>query len=103
MQASAQVFKIAFTVQAHIFVAGDAGNDFGLVVLPKPLKYATASSRGKRGAPRARPWLPVPSCAFDGHQILRREGALVGKVVIKTVFDHRADGDLGIGNSSLTA
>ena len=32
---------------------------------------------------------------FDGGQVVGREGAIIGKVVIKSVFDHRAYGDLG--------
>ena len=34
---------------------------------------------------------------FDLRQIVRREGLVLGKVVIEAVFDHRADGDLRAG------
>jgi hypothetical protein len=38
---------------------------------------------------------------FDRSQIFRRERPLIGKVVIKTILDHRSDGDLGLGEQLL--
>ena len=34
---------------------------------------------------------------FDGRQVFRRKRARIGKVVIETVLDHRADGHLRLG------
>ena len=43
----------------------------------------------------------VRPCAFDRRQIFRREWARVGEVVVETVFDRRADGDLRLGEQLL--
>ena len=38
---------------------------------------------------------------LDRDQVLRREGPLVGEVVVEAVLDHRSDGDLGVGKELL--
>jgi hypothetical protein len=38
---------------------------------------------------------------LDGSQVLGRERALVGEVVVEAVLDDRADGDLGLGKQLL--
>jgi hypothetical protein len=93
--APAQVFKIAFAVQADFLIGRDAGNDFGLVML------AQASEIGHRLVTRQHPahhrLILVGQLAhafFNGHQVFGRERTAVGEIVIKTVVDHGTDGDL---------
>src|SRR5690606_28278845 len=38
---------------------------------------------------------------FNGFQVLGRESTLVGKVVVKAIVDHRANGDLRVWKQAL--
>ena len=95
VRATAQVFKLAFTVKRHILVGRDAFNDFGLVKLTQALEishclitrqHATCHGfvqRRQRG-----------HFFLDGGEVLEGERTLVRKVVEKAVFNHWANGDL---------
>jgi len=102
MRAAAQVFKGALAVQAQGFVARDAGDDLGLVVLALGLEV-----RHRCVAPEqaALDFFVFGSefehFVLDCRQVFGCERAFVGKVVIKTVLDHRADGHLRIGEQFL--
>ena len=102
MGAAAQVLEVAFAVQAHVFIAGDAGNDLGLVVLAQALEIGHGFvARQHAALHRLVLGGEFGHALLDRRQILGRERALVGEVVEEAVLDHRADGDLGIGKQLL--
>ena len=99
---TAQVNELAFAVQRNIFIAWNAGNNFGLVVFALVFE--------KLHGIIAHPFFAsnyfiepgqLGHFFLDRFQIFRGEGALVGKVVVKPVFDHRANGDLRRGEQFL--
>jgi hypothetical protein len=82
----------------------DAGDDLGLVGLAQALEVGHGLVARQHAAHHRLVLLgQLGHLLLDGGQVFRREGALVGEVVVEAVLDHRADGDLGVGNSSLTA
>ena len=95
VRAAAEVLKKAFTVERNILASRDRADDFGLVVLAHGFEIGhrliarqhTAHNRLVLGRQLSHP-------LFDGLQVFGREGALVRKIVIKPVLDHRADGHL---------
>ena len=96
--AAAQIFKSAFAVQAHVFIAGDAGNDLGLVVLALVLEMRHRFIAWQHTAlHRLILVSQLGHLLFDSDQVFRRKGALVREVVVEAVFNHGADGDLRIG------
>jgi hypothetical protein len=104
VRAAAQVLEAAFGVQRHVLAGRDAADDLGLVVLADALEVRHGLV-ARQHAPRDRFVLggQLRHALLDGHQVLGREGALVREVVEEAVLDHRADGHLRLGNSSLTA
>ena len=95
--AAAKVFKLPFTVQTHVFIAGNAGNDFSLVVFTQALEISHSFiARQHPAHHRLVLRRQLSHLLLDGCQIFRCKGALVRKVVIKPVFDHWPDGDLRI-------
>ncbi len=102
VRAAAQVLEGALAIQADVFVARDAGDDLGLVVLAQALEVLdrlvarqhAAHHRLVLGGQRFHLFL-------DGHQVIGCEGALVAEVVVKAVVDHWADGDLRLREQRL--
>ncbi|MCY1534509.1 hypothetical protein D9M68_698850 [compost metagenome] len=95
--AAAQIFECAFAVERHIFVARDAGNDFGLVVLPHALEIRHGFVARQHAAHHRLVLVgKLGHALFDRHQIIGREGPLVREVVEEAVLDHRADGHLRV-------
>ena len=100
--ATAQVLKCALAVQRDVLVAGNAGDDLGLVMLAQPLEVGHSLVAWQHAAHHGLILGSQLGHAFlDGDQILGREGALIGEVVEKTVLDHRANRHLGIGKQLL--
>ena len=96
--AAAQVFKIALAVQRHVLVAGNAGNDFCFVVLALPFEIRHGFVAWQHTAHHRLVFArQLRHALFDGHQVFRREGTLVRKIVEEPVFNHRANGHLRIG------
>ena len=95
MRPAAQVDPVALPVEADLVLVRNAGDDLGLVDLPQSREEL---HRLIARHDAARDFLVCPGqlghLRFDGREILRGEGALVGKVVIKAVLDDRADGHL---------
>ena len=95
MRAAAQVFERAFAVQRHVFIARDAGDDLGLVGFAQAFEVFDGLIARQHAAHHGLVLGGQLAHLFlDGDQVLGREGALVGKVVIKAVLDHWANRDL---------
>ncbi len=98
MRAATQIDEIGLPVQRNRLVRGDVGDDLRLVFLAHgaeesdrlAARHHRALHRNILGGQFLHPRL-------DALQVLGGEGPLESEVVIKTVFDHRADGDLGTG------
>ncbi len=95
---AAQVDPVALAVERNRVLLGDRGDDLRLVDL------ALVAEEFHRLV--ARHLAPVHGqvapgdlghALFDRREILGRERALVGKVVVEAVFDHRPDGHLRLG------
>ncbi len=102
VRAAAEIDEIPFAIQADGLVGRDRCDDFRLVVLA----YALEVSHGVV----AQPFLARDGLVFlrqlghlflDGFQVLGGEGPRVREIVIKAVFDDRADGDLRIRKQRL--
>ena len=95
---AAQVFKAALAIQADILIAGDTGNDLGFVVLAQGFEVRHGFV-ARQHAPCYRFVLAsqVRHALFNGFEVFRGKGPLVGEIVEKTVFDHRANRDLRLG------
>ncbi|CAM5197645.1 hypothetical protein CDEN61S_00385 [Castellaniella denitrificans] len=102
VRAAAQVDEVALAVQADLFVGGDRGDDLGLVGLADAAEelhgLVPVPFLARHGFVAARQFGHL---LFDGFQVFRREGPLVREIVVETVVDDRADGDLGVGKQGL--
>jgi len=95
MGATAQVFEVAFAVEAHVLARRDGADDLCLVVLTQPLEIGHSFIARQHAAYHRLVFGgQLTHALFDGHQVFGREGTAVRKVVIKAVVDHRTDGDL---------
>ena len=98
MGSAAQILKGTFAVQAHIFLGGNAGNDFRLVVLPQRFEVGNGLVAWQNAANNG--FIQIgQGChfLFDRDQVIRSEWPVVRKIVIEAVFDHRPNGDLRFG------
>ncbi len=95
MRSAAQVDPIALPVQADLVLVRNAGDDLGLVDLTQTLEepHRLVARQDAAGDFLVRLG-ELGHLRFDGGEILRGEGTLVGKVVIEAVLDDRADGHL---------
>src|SRR5690606_39984503 len=94
--------EIAFAIQADRLVGRNGGNDLCLVVLANALEELDSIVAQPLFAGNHFVFLgQFRHFLFNGFQILGRKGTLVGKVVIKAVVNHRADGNLGIRKQAL--
>ena len=98
MGPTTKIDKSALPIEANVVSCRDRGDDLGLVALADRFEkghclITTPDFPGHRFV-LARQF---GHAQLDRLQVLRCEGALVGKVVEKAVVDHRADRDLGIG------
>ena len=95
MRSAAQVDPVALPVEADFLLLRNAGDDLGLVDLTQsPEELHRLIARHDAAGDFLVRLGQLGHLRFDGREILRREGALVGKVVVKAVLDDRADGDL---------
>jgi hypothetical protein len=95
MGSAAEIDEVAFTVQPDRLAVGDRRDDLGLVLLADRLEEADC----RLAVPLlARDLLiqpgELPHPPLDGGQVVGREGALIGEVVVEAVLDDRADGHL---------
>ena len=96
VRATAQVGELAFAVQAQHLIGRNGRNDLGLVGLADTLEVGHGVVTRQLVALYRNVFLGQLLHLFlDGHQVFRGKRALVGKIVVKAVFDFRADGDLG--------
>ena len=100
--ATAQVFKLAFAVQGHVLVRRDAFDNLGLVVLAQTLEISHRLV-ARQYAARDGLIQCSQSChlLLNSNQVFWGEGALVRKVIKETMLNHRADGDLRLGEQLL--
>ena len=102
MRPATQVDPLALAIQADGLVRGNAGDDLGLVVLAEVLEKAHRFvARHLAAQHREIALHDLGHLRFDRGEIFGREGSLVGEVVVETIFDHRADGHLRIGEQGL--
>src|SRR5690606_14405281 len=90
-----EVDEITFTVQRNLLVGGNGLDQFSLVFLT----HVEEELDGCVAFPDFAGNGNVLFCQFghaflDGGQVFRGKWAYVGEVVVKTVVDDRADGDL---------
>ena len=92
MWAAAEIDEITFTIERHLLTRRDGTNQFRLVLLTL-IKEELDRLVAIPDFARHRNILlrEFGHALFNGRQIFRREGALVGKVVIKAVVHHRPD------------
>jgi hypothetical protein len=80
VRAAAQVLEGAFAVQAHILVAGDGGNDLGLVGFADALEVLHGLVARQHAAHHRLVLVgQLGHLLFDGGQIFGREGRLYEK------------------------
>ena len=97
VRAAAQIFKRAFFVQTHIFIGRNAANDFCFVMLAEPFEISHRLITRQHTAQHRLVFVgQFGHALFDGSQIFQGERTAVREVVIKTVFNDRANGDLCI-------
>ncbi len=95
MRSAAQVDPVALPVEADLVLVRNASDDLGLVEFTQAFEelHRLISRHDAAGDFLVRPG-EFGHLRFDGLEILRGKGTLVGKVVIKAVLDDRADGHL---------
>ena len=102
VRAAAQVLELAFAIERHVFALRDAGNDLRLVGLAETLEVGHGLVARQHAALDLLVLLrELDHLRLDGRQILRREGPLVGEVVVEAVLDDRADRHLRLGEQLL--
>ncbi len=102
MRAAAQVDKIPLAVQRNHFASRNGRDDFRLVFLTEPPKECHRFIAVHLGARHRQPGAcQLLHALLDGCEILGRERALIGKIVIEAILDHRPDGDLRIRKQTL--
>ncbi len=97
MRATAQVDEIAFAIQRNGLIGRNRLNQLSLVLFAQIKEeldgIVTLPFLAADGDILLR---ELGHALFDRHQIFRRKGARIGKVIIKAIFNDRPDGDLGI-------
>ena len=102
MRAATEVGEVTLTVQAEHFARRDGFDDLGLVGFANRLEVSNGFiARQLVALDRNIRLGQLGHFLFDGGQIVRGERALVAEVVVKAVFDGRADGHLRIGEQRL--
>ena len=95
VRTAAQVGELAFGVQRHVLVRRDRRDDLGLVVFADRLEVRDGFvARQHLAGDRLVLLGELRHLLLDGLQVVRGERALVREVVVETVVDHGADGDL---------
>ena len=93
-----QVFKLALTVQGHILVGRNAGNDFSLVMLTQTFEMCHRLVAWQHPANHGLIQLrELGHLFFNGFQVIGGEWPRVREIVEKAVLDHGPDGDLRLG------
>jgi len=102
VRAPAQVGEAALGVQRDILARRDAGDDLGLVGLADALEVGDGLvARQHRAHDLLVLLRELRHLGLDRREVLGRERALVGEVVIEAVLDDRADRDLRVGEQLL--
>ena len=97
VRAAAQVSECALAVERDVFIGRNRGDDLGLVLLALGLeKLDGLVARHELSGHRLVLFRELGHALFDRRKVLRREWTFIGKIVIKAVFDHRADGHLRV-------
>mmetsp|Transcript_37514 Transcript_37514/g.87440 ORF Transcript_37514/g.87440 Transcript_37514/m.87440 type:complete len:538 (+) Transcript_37514:6674-8287(+) len=98
VRAAAEVLEGALGVERHVLAGRDAADDLGLVVLTQGLEMRHGVVARQHAANDLLVLLgQFGHLGLDRGQVLWRERALVGEVVVEAVVDDRADRDLGFG------
>ena len=102
VRTAAEVLPFALAVQRDGLVRGNPGDDLGLVVLAdgSEILHRVVAGHGLAGHGQVglRQFLHA---LLDALEVLGSEPALVGKIVVEAVLDHRTDRDLGAGEKLL--
>jgi hypothetical protein len=102
VRAAAEVDPAALAIQADGLAGRNAGDDLGLVFLAL-VEEVLYRRIAREFAALHRQVLLRKLChaRFDGREVLGREGARIGEVVVEAVLDHRTDRDLRLGEQLL--
>ena len=93
--ATAEIDEIALAVERDFLAVGNGLNQFGLVMFSDGLEEGGGLiTRPDFAQNRQVAFGEFGHALFNGDEILRREGALVGEIVVEAVVDDRADGHL---------
>jgi len=96
VRAAAQVGELALGVQRQVFAGRDRADDLGLEVFADALEETDGLvARLHAADDRLRFLHDLLHLGFDRRQILGREWAFVGEVVVEAMVDDRADRYLG--------
>lgn len=98
MGSATKIDEVTFTIQRHILVGRNRGNDLGLVVLTDRLeKLDSLVTRPDFALNRKIVLRQFGHPQFDLLQIFRGKGPLISEVVIKAVLNNGPDRNLGFG------
>ncbi len=96
MRSAAQVLPIALAVEADRFTGRNRADDFRLVVLADFLEVLDREIARQHAAVHGKILRrDFGHARLDGREIVGRKWPLIGKIVVKAVFDDRTDRDLG--------
>jgi hypothetical protein len=102
VRAAAQVDEIAFTIQRHVFPLRNRRDDLGFVMLADRFEKLDRLVARPHFARHAQIALRKFGHAFlDRREVLGRERALVRKIVVEAVLDHRPYCHLRVGKQFL--
>src|SRR3990167_1904940 len=96
MRPAAKAGKVPLLINSQCFSGGDILNNFNLVLFTKSFKesnrFIAAHYVARDGDIL---FYQFTHFGFDFFQIFRAKWPAKSKVVVKTIFDHRTDSDLG--------
>jgi len=98
MRTATEINELALAVERNLLAFRQVLDDFRLVLFT----FLTEELDGLAAVPdlardRQRILDDAAHLGRDTVEIIHREARRIGKIVVKTVLDHRADGDLAIG------
>ncbi len=97
VRAAAQIDEPVLAIQRYRLFLGDPGDDLRLVILAHVAKEPDGLGPiHHHSLHREVPPGQLLHLGLDGLDVLRRERALEGEVVVEPILDHRTDGDLGL-------
>jgi hypothetical protein len=102
VRTAAQVLERAFAVERDVLAGGNRADDLGLVGLAHRVEMRDRLvARQDPARHRLVLLREIGHLRLDRRQVLGRERALVGEVVIEAVLDDRPDRHLGVGEQLL--